>query len=549
MTTMNPRKRSTAATLFGLALVLLAFAAPRTAHAVGEVNGRLKGVVLEAATQAPVPGAQISVRGKNLIGNARTATTNDDGAFEMFELPAGPYTVEISYQGVKPITKHIIIRQGEAFPLDVQWSAELADQETTVVEEQRRMTRPDDSSTGTVLTQDQLSKVATTRDYQGVITQIAGVNDTTGDGNVSIKGASEIQTRYLVDGLDITDPVTGTFSANINFDSIASIQVLTGAMDAEYNSLGGVINITSAGGSDEWNVVARLFVNNQHFSATPSYPGGAQHQGLALFPNTPSTINEGYLAVLGVGGPIVKHRLWFNLNLEFDYNRGQGPPGPPLNTASLPDARTTALIRGKLIWAPSDKHRISLSISGDPETGSNTGANSSGLPPTYAAFIQGGTFVTLLYNFFISEKTQFDVHTGFQFQRLQNGPQGIIHGASSVGHVANSYSAAANTYNPNAAEHNNLDDGSTWYQGGAVSDDHRYTFQFDPSFSIRGKGAGTHDAKIGIQTRLTKWTNTGYTPVARSTMTAVRALPKPVSAPSPQMASRPTAAAASSART
>ena len=38
--------------------------------------------------------------------------------------------------------------------------------------------------------------------------------------------------HYLVDGLDITDPVTNTFSANINFDSIASEQILTGGFEA-----------------------------------------------------------------------------------------------------------------------------------------------------------------------------------------------------------------------------------------------------------------------------------------------------------------------------
>src|SRR5690242_18319266 len=104
------------------ALFCSAVFTPRAAHAVGEVNGRLKGTVIEQQTQAPVPGAQVKVDGPALIGNPRVVTTGDDGSFQVFELPPGKYSFEISYAGVKPIKKGVVIRQGETFPLDVQWS-------------------------------------------------------------------------------------------------------------------------------------------------------------------------------------------------------------------------------------------------------------------------------------------------------------------------------------------------------------------------------------------------------------------------------------------
>src|SRR5687767_8233444 len=70
--------------------------APKAAYAVGEQSGRVKGTVIEAQTQAPVPGAQVKITGKNLIGNARIVTTGDDGTFQVYELPPGPYIVEVS---------------------------------------------------------------------------------------------------------------------------------------------------------------------------------------------------------------------------------------------------------------------------------------------------------------------------------------------------------------------------------------------------------------------------------------------------------------------
>jgi hypothetical protein len=491
----------------GLALLALAFA-PRAAHAVGEVNGRIKGNVVEAQTQAPVPGAQVKVSGKALIGNARVVVTGDDGSFQVYELPPGPYTVEVSYQGVKPIKKAVVVRQGETYPLDIQWSAELAEQEVTVVEESRRMTRPDQNSTGTVLTSDQMKRVATQRDYQDVAQQVASVTDVSGNGNPEIKGANYTQTRYMIDGLDITDPVTGTFSANINFDTISSIQVLTGGMEAQYNSMGGIINLITDGGSDDWKVNSSFYINNAKFSAGNQF-GARLSNGIKLFDPTPRPVTQAYQANLSVGGPIVKHKLWFNVSLQYDYTEEAHGAAPPLNVTTAPRRFNGVQARLKITWAPSDKHRIQLSLSGDPAFIDNDNQDPGGLPVTEFAQIQGGAFVTLLYNYFASDKKEFDLQTGFQYNRLYFGPMGILR---SVDNVPNGYSARANTYDPNAAQHVNQTDNTTWYQGGDVGDDRRYTFQFDPSISLRGKAAGTHDAKIGLQSRYVVETFNGYTP-------------------------------------
>src|SRR5207237_4223503 len=110
--------------------------------------------ITDAASGAPVPGATISVSGKYLIGGARTLNSAEDGRYEVVGLPPGPYDVEVSYSGVKPIKRRVVVRQGETAPLDIQWSPELAQAEVTVVVEERHMTKPDSTQTGTVLTLD-----------------------------------------------------------------------------------------------------------------------------------------------------------------------------------------------------------------------------------------------------------------------------------------------------------------------------------------------------------------------------------------------------------
>ncbi|HNN97681.1 MAG TPA: carboxypeptidase-like regulatory domain-containing protein, partial [Pseudomonadota bacterium] len=191
---------------------------PPAAYAVGEQDGRISGVVTEKQTGVAMPGVRVRLTGKNLIGGARNTATADDGSYEFIALPPGPYEVELTIEGlqVKPLRRKIVVRQGETFPLNIPWSPEEAKQELKVIYEERKMTKPDSTQTGTVLTADQQARVATARSYQSIAQQVAGV---TGGANPNIKGAMNAHNRYMVDGLDITDPVTNTFSANINFDS------------------------------------------------------------------------------------------------------------------------------------------------------------------------------------------------------------------------------------------------------------------------------------------------------------------------------------------
>ena len=42
-----------------------------------------------------------------------------------------------------------------------------------------------------------------------------------------------------MDGVNTTDPITNTFSLNMNYDLIEEVQVITGGMDAHGRSLAG----------------------------------------------------------------------------------------------------------------------------------------------------------------------------------------------------------------------------------------------------------------------------------------------------------------------
>ncbi|MGZ3425799.1 MAG: carboxypeptidase regulatory-like domain-containing protein, partial [Polyangia bacterium] len=309
---------------------LLVLFASTSAWAVGETNGRIAGTVSEAATKNPMPGADVRVAGKALIGGARTTQTDDAGHYEFVELPPGVYDVEAGYPGFSPARRRIVVRQGETAPLDIAWSATTAEVKTYTVVEELHLTHPDSTQQGTVVTADQANKVATGRTYQNIAQQVAGVVDVNGGGNPQIKGGNLTMNRYLVDGLDVTDPVTNTFSANINFESLGSVEVLTGGMEAQYNSLGGVINLTTNAGDDELHLDTSVYLNNAAFSAGNQY-GAQLYDAARPFSTIPRPTTQDYQANLSVGGPIIKQKLWYNVALEYDYTERAIPAGPPLD--------------------------------------------------------------------------------------------------------------------------------------------------------------------------------------------------------------------------
>lgn len=480
----------------------LALTGPGAAYAVGELNGRITGKLLEAGTKAALPGATVTLTSPALIGGAKVIATANDGYFEATGLPPGEYTVEFSMEGVKPIKRKLIVRQGETSPLNVSWNVESAAEETIVVEYESPGTRPESTQSGTVLSAEGQSKVASARSYQAVAQQVAGVS---GGSNPDVRGANSIMNRYLVDGLDITDPVTNTFSSNINFDSIASFSILTGGMEAQYNSMGGVINLISAQGSDEFHIDASVYGNHYKLSAPAQY-GSNLYEGYKPFDPTVRPPTQGYQANVNVSGPLVKEKLWYNLSYQFSDNQASVPAGPPLNLQAPNRESVSNLMRGKLTWAPGSHSRVTLSALADPASfdyvDNNTATANSVTPLASRRQNQGGLLGNLIWEYFPSDDVTYKAMVGGQKSTIASGPQGKL-GSINFDALRGSYSDANLTYDYDRPRHTNNDDGSVWYNYLRNTTDTRYTLQTDLSVAKRGTLFGQrHEAQVGFQGRI-----------------------------------------------
>jgi len=164
------------------------------------------------------------------------------------------------------------------------------------------------ATVSTTLTLDQVESLPTGRSFQSYLQLIPGTKPSTG-GNPSsrsgvnysdVNGAIGASTDnlYYLDGVDVTDPVTGTFGANFNSEIIQEQQVLVGAIPAEYAGGQGLISkVITKSGSNEWHGSINYYFQNDELVADD------EHSTSGGF----ST----YDTAVTLGGPIIPDTLWF----------------------------------------------------------------------------------------------------------------------------------------------------------------------------------------------------------------------------------------------
>jgi hypothetical protein len=120
-------------------------------------------------------------------------------------------------------------------------------------------------------------------------------------GGMHFNGSSENQVQYLLNGFNITDPISGKFHTTLAVEGIRSVNYFSGRYSPELGKgSAGVLAINTENGTDGF-----------HYTATNFIPGVQTQQGLRL---------GNWYPRLGVSGPIARGRAWFSDTLDSEYN-------------------------------------------------------------------------------------------------------------------------------------------------------------------------------------------------------------------------------------
>lgn len=187
-------------------------------------------------------------------GFVRDVAVSESGRFNFKQLPVGKYEVS---DGTKTFTVTVSIGTGSS----VQFATDDAER---IEVRGARISAIDTTSveSTTVFTQEQIQLLPVGRDITDVALLAPGT--TQGDdgfGNLaSFGGASVAENGYYINGFDVTNIRTFLSFADLPFDAIAQQQVKTGGYGAEYGrALGGVVNLVTKSGSNEWEFGGALY--------------------------------------------------------------------------------------------------------------------------------------------------------------------------------------------------------------------------------------------------------------------------------------------------
>ncbi len=230
-----------------LAVVGLSVLLPLTASAQ---TGKIKGTVIDAEKEEPIIGANVV-----LEGTSRGAATDLDGNFFIIGVQPGKYNVVASAVGYHEMTyEEVVINIDRTTTLEFKLTpSTMALPDVTITYEKPTVELGTTSSVQRI-TGESLQTSAV-EDVTEVLQSMPGFK-LDEEGKIHIRGGRNSEARFVVDGIDSRDPITGeVLPINLNAVNIQEIQILTGGMSAEYGqAMSGVVEITTPEGqSDRYN--------------------------------------------------------------------------------------------------------------------------------------------------------------------------------------------------------------------------------------------------------------------------------------------------------
>src|SRR5687768_14146137 len=244
-----------------LVATLVAVAAPAFAQPAqtGTISGEIKD-----ATGAVLPGVTVTITSQDR-GFARETVSDGNGRYVFPAVPIGAYTVSATLQGFQTasVTDNLVeVEKTTNVPFDLKVGA-LTD--TVQVIGETPIVDPTTVTATTRLSKDEFEKLPVGRSYQSLVGAAPGV---VGTGNVNSAGALTTANLFVIDAVDTTDPTTGTFGTNLNFEAIQEVSVLTSAVGAEYGrAQGAIVNVITKSGTNRFEGSFKYLFANDEWNA------------------------------------------------------------------------------------------------------------------------------------------------------------------------------------------------------------------------------------------------------------------------------------------
>jgi hypothetical protein len=313
--------------------------------------------LLQAATGGSISGAITDRSGAVVIGAALklvntaqqttyNAISDRQGFYTFPNLPVGHYDLDITAPGFNTQRKTGLTVDADS-ALRVNASLEIGTRSDVVTVTSDAGVQVDTTAThlGEVVSGDQMTAIPLNgRSYTDllaiqpgvapistllpssvIMAGVTGGVDPSGDanpGNLSINGQRESSNGFMVNGINVEEPMNGGTAVIPNLDSIEEFRVLTANFDPEYgNYNGGIVTVVSKSGTNRLHGKVFEFFRNTNLDAK------------GYFDQTRAAYNQNQFGG-AIGGPIKRDKIFFFA----DYQGTRTTQGVSTGNISVPTA-------------------------------------------------------------------------------------------------------------------------------------------------------------------------------------------------------------------
>jgi hypothetical protein len=381
-------------------MLLIATVGMETLSAQSTV-GALEGRIYEGES-IPIASVNVGVSGPSLQGT-RGTLTGSNGRFWLAALPVGEYTITITHIAFKSVRlEHIKVELGKTTSIG---AIQLIHQ-TVIMPDMTTMAAPllidpTKAENSLNLPGNTIEQLPIERNYRSAVALLPQMNASyLGDG-VNMAGATGLENKYIIDGMDVTDPFRNVSGTNLPYNFVQEIEVKSGGYAAEYrSSLGGIVNVITYSGGNQVHGQLYGFFSNNRFAAEPRQPMTRPAKG---------DFGQ-YDMGMRLGGPIVVDKLWFSLAYNpIAENEQVRIPG----LGFYQDHSITHSFAAKMTWQAGGQNNLVLTVFGDPQKRKGVG-DTFGTFGTPAGFVnpdpyledihRGGINVSLVGHHSISDR-------------------------------------------------------------------------------------------------------------------------------------------------
>ncbi|HLF55977.1 MAG TPA: carboxypeptidase regulatory-like domain-containing protein [Thermoanaerobaculia bacterium] len=296
-----------------------------------EQTGAIEGTVTDKDGKA-LPGVTIEATGS---AGTLVTTTDANGRYRLPRVTAGSYVVKSTLEGfVTGESQAIRVNLGQTAAVAFQLQASSVSETITVVGEATGIDVSSSSTSASISSED-IQYLPKGRDFTTIATQAAGATNEIFGGGLNIDGASGSENRYVIDGIDTTEPRAGTSGQNLVLDFVEEVQVKSAGYQAEYGgSVGGVINAVTKSGTNEFNGWVGAYYSDRDLEGderTTPYRTSDTSLYRTFDEDDTTTIEPGF----AIGGPIVKDKAWFYVGyVQTEIETNRTPPGQTTKTST-----------------------------------------------------------------------------------------------------------------------------------------------------------------------------------------------------------------------